>query len=341
MRRIWGFVLMGLMVGQAVPASALSPLDPAAPAPPAQRQPSPQQRSAQPEPRAMPPAGPVGATLACESDGSYRRCPADTRDGVTLQRELSSNACVARSTWGFDGSGIWVDKGCRAEFAVAAAGPAAPTGSTGEAGGSTGGGAAPEDGGGIGAGTVLGAAGIAVAAGAIAALLSGSDNDRGGKDKAVQACQQRADSIVRRNGGKSAKLTNIDRAKQGKGVVEIDARVKVRWQRGESNGRIECEVETNRGYRIVSFREQGLSSGGGNGGGGWNGGGGNSSGRERAESACRNAAERRGYRVSDILGAERRRDDWRIDLSLRRDGKRSRAACDYDANRRQAQLRLG
>jgi hypothetical protein len=45
---------------------------------------------------------------------SYRRI--DTRGGVRLRRQLSRDPCVEGRTWGFDRDGIWVDKGCRAEF---------------------------------------------------------------------------------------------------------------------------------------------------------------------------------------------------------------------------------
>ncbi len=75
--------------------------------------------------------GAVGALLAekgqderrpawivrCESEGGYRRCRADTRDGVRLYRQLSRSDCRYNDTWGYDRRGVWVDNGCRAEFA--------------------------------------------------------------------------------------------------------------------------------------------------------------------------------------------------------------------------------
>ena len=58
-----------------------------------------------------------GSVVTCESNSSERSyCPADTRSGVTLQRQLSSAACVGH--WGYDAVGIWVDSGCRAEFVM-------------------------------------------------------------------------------------------------------------------------------------------------------------------------------------------------------------------------------
>ncbi len=57
------------------------------------------------------------AIVRCEStDRGYRHCPADTRDGVKLRRQLSKNVCRYQDSWGFDRRGIWVDQGCRAEF---------------------------------------------------------------------------------------------------------------------------------------------------------------------------------------------------------------------------------
>lgn len=55
--------------------------------------------------------------VRCESDGGYNRCRADTRDGVRLYRQLSRSDCRYNGTWGYDRRGVWVDNGCRAEFA--------------------------------------------------------------------------------------------------------------------------------------------------------------------------------------------------------------------------------
>ncbi|TDR45012.1 hypothetical protein DFR29_105195 [Tahibacter aquaticus] len=58
-------------------------------------------------------------TVRCESsDGRYRSCPIDGRNGVSLSRQLSSQGCWQNDTWGFDLNRIWVDRGCRAEFRV-------------------------------------------------------------------------------------------------------------------------------------------------------------------------------------------------------------------------------
>lgn len=58
-------------------------------------------------------------TVNCASDDGKRHlCNADTRGGVTLSRQISGSACRQGSTWGYDANGIWVDRGCRAEFSV-------------------------------------------------------------------------------------------------------------------------------------------------------------------------------------------------------------------------------
>jgi hypothetical protein len=60
-----------------------------------------------------------GMTLQCASDGRRKTCFADTHFGVQLTKQLSRNGCVEGKTWGFDNKGVWVDKGCRAEFVLA------------------------------------------------------------------------------------------------------------------------------------------------------------------------------------------------------------------------------
>lgn len=63
------------------------------------------------------------AAVTCASDNGRRKyCEADTRDGVRLVRQISSSACRLNETWGFDQRGIWVDRGCGAEFQVGPAG---------------------------------------------------------------------------------------------------------------------------------------------------------------------------------------------------------------------------
>jgi hypothetical protein len=65
------------------------------------------------------PGGPGGQTITCSSDdGGRKYCPADTRRGVQMVRQRSGSPCQQGSTWGYDRRGIWVDRGCRADFVV-------------------------------------------------------------------------------------------------------------------------------------------------------------------------------------------------------------------------------
>jgi hypothetical protein len=63
------------------------------------------------------PAAAAAGTVKVESrsmERVYKRT--STRGGVRLSRQLSREACVEGVSWGFDRDGIWVDKGCRAQF---------------------------------------------------------------------------------------------------------------------------------------------------------------------------------------------------------------------------------
>lgn len=60
-----------------------------------------------------------GTLVRCESLANrVKRCPAETAHGVRLARLLSASACVENLDWGYDETGIWTARGCRAEFRV-------------------------------------------------------------------------------------------------------------------------------------------------------------------------------------------------------------------------------
>jgi hypothetical protein len=60
-----------------------------------------------------------GGTVICESrDKRYHRCDTRIRGEVRLVRQLSDSHCVYNRSWGYDRGGVWVDRGCRGEFAV-------------------------------------------------------------------------------------------------------------------------------------------------------------------------------------------------------------------------------
>ncbi|HEX4169833.1 MAG TPA: DUF3011 domain-containing protein [Bryobacteraceae bacterium] len=58
--------------------------------------------------------------ISCYSNKGQRTyCRADTSRGIQLVRQRSRAACRLNSSWGFDRRGIWVDRGCAGDFAVA------------------------------------------------------------------------------------------------------------------------------------------------------------------------------------------------------------------------------
>jgi DUF3011 family protein/peptidase inhibitor family I36 len=75
------------------------------------------------------PGGPNQTIVKCESNnGKLRYCPiGDARQSVELVTQMSSSPCVRGQTWGNDNRGIWVDRGCRAQFRVIAYGGSGPS----------------------------------------------------------------------------------------------------------------------------------------------------------------------------------------------------------------------
>jgi hypothetical protein len=63
--------------------------------------------------------GSYGRVIRCESRESRTvYCSADSRSGVRLVAQLSGSPCIEGSTWGIARNGVWVSRGCRAEFRV-------------------------------------------------------------------------------------------------------------------------------------------------------------------------------------------------------------------------------
>lgn len=55
--------------------------------------------------------------ITCSSDDMNRHyCAADTHGGVRLYKQISDARCEEGYSWGYDEHGIWVDRGCRANF---------------------------------------------------------------------------------------------------------------------------------------------------------------------------------------------------------------------------------
>jgi hypothetical protein len=60
-----------------------------------------------------------GRVIRCESrDSRTVYCGVDSRAGVRLVRQLSSSPCIEGRSWGVARDGIWVSRGCRADFRV-------------------------------------------------------------------------------------------------------------------------------------------------------------------------------------------------------------------------------
>ncbi len=57
-------------------------------------------------------------SVRCEShDGRYNRCMVPGRGRPQLIRQISNSPCIEGRTWGADRNSVWVNNGCRAEFA--------------------------------------------------------------------------------------------------------------------------------------------------------------------------------------------------------------------------------
>lgn len=57
--------------------------------------------------------------ITCESrQGRYNFCNVNTRGGVRFIRQISNTQCRQGVNWDYEQDGIWVNRGCSAEFAV-------------------------------------------------------------------------------------------------------------------------------------------------------------------------------------------------------------------------------
>ena len=68
----------------------------------------------------------LAQTVTCggREDREYR-CPADTRNGVTLVQETGSARCIRGYSWDYEASEVWVDHQCAAVFALTSRAPIA------------------------------------------------------------------------------------------------------------------------------------------------------------------------------------------------------------------------
>jgi hypothetical protein len=69
------------------------------------------------------PAAHAQRTVTCESiDGRQELCRVNTSGGVRIVRQFSDSPCVQGRTWWTAREGIWVSRGCRAQFLVGLSG---------------------------------------------------------------------------------------------------------------------------------------------------------------------------------------------------------------------------
>src|ERR1700760_1562751 len=62
-----------------------------------------------------------GRNVTCASDDGKRHlCRVDTSRGVQMTNQRSGSPCIQGQTWGYSRSGVWVDRGCRADFYLGA-----------------------------------------------------------------------------------------------------------------------------------------------------------------------------------------------------------------------------
>ena len=65
------------------------------------------------------PGGQSQSSVTCSSDdGNRQYCGNYNYDQVRLDRQISGSPCTEGQTWGVDGQGLWVDRGCRATFII-------------------------------------------------------------------------------------------------------------------------------------------------------------------------------------------------------------------------------
>jgi len=57
--------------------------------------------------------------ITCSSNDNRRNwCDIGRARDAQIVRQISGSACIRDNTWGVDRRGLWVDKGCRAEFVI-------------------------------------------------------------------------------------------------------------------------------------------------------------------------------------------------------------------------------
>src|SRR6478672_491831 len=76
-------------------------------------------------------------SVTCEANNDNRKyCGSYDPDQVRMDRQISGSPCIQGQSWGVDRQGLWVERGCRAIFAIGRfGGPGGPGGPGGGPGG--------------------------------------------------------------------------------------------------------------------------------------------------------------------------------------------------------------
>jgi len=69
-------------------------------------------------------------TIKCEANNDNRKyCGSFRPDEVRMHQQISGSPCIEGQSWGVDRQGLWVERGCRAIFAIGRyGGPGGPGG---------------------------------------------------------------------------------------------------------------------------------------------------------------------------------------------------------------------
>ena len=70
--------------------------------------------------------GPPPKITCSSNNGKRNYCNVGGSYDVRLVRQISGSPCVQGDTWGVDRGGLWVDRGCRADFSIGRGGPPPP-----------------------------------------------------------------------------------------------------------------------------------------------------------------------------------------------------------------------
>jgi len=169
------------------------------------------------------------------------------------------------------------------------------------------------------------------------AVTGTGDQDQQRLDDAVSLCRDYAARLVRKAGGQSVSVERIRHVNLRGDQADVQADMRGRYDREESNARVDCQVDLSGHGRVTSFDDDGLVLADSRAGARSRSGEGGD-----AVAACSREARDQGY---DVRGAEVSDEGNRnvtVQLQLRRQGNNVRTDCRYNKDAEKARLsRLG